>query len=66
MALHRDIHWGGGQWAVTAYGVQARDRKHRTAGAKISDAVYRQREIRAALARSAEAVRELGGLPPRR
>jgi len=27
MALHRDIHWIGRQWAVTGYGMQAIDRK---------------------------------------
>ena len=27
MALHRDIHWIGRQWAVTGFGVQAIDRK---------------------------------------
>jgi len=28
MALHRDIHWIGRQWAVTGYGMQAIDQKH--------------------------------------
>ena len=27
MALHRDIHWIGRQWAVTGYGMQAIDQK---------------------------------------
>ena len=27
MALHRDIHWVGRQWAVTGYGTQAINRK---------------------------------------
>ena len=27
MALHRDIHWIGRQWAVTGYGVQVIDQK---------------------------------------
>lgn len=27
MALHRDIHWVGRQWAVTGYGLQAVDQK---------------------------------------
>ena len=27
MALHRDIHWIGRQWAVTGYGMQAIDRR---------------------------------------
>jgi hypothetical protein len=28
MALHRDIHWIGRQWAVTGYGLQAINQKH--------------------------------------
>ena len=28
MALHRDIHWIGRQWAVTGYGMQAINQKH--------------------------------------
>ena len=28
MALHRDIHWIGRQWAVTGYGMQAIDQRH--------------------------------------
>jgi hypothetical protein len=28
MALHRDIHWIGRQWAVTGYGMQPIDQKH--------------------------------------
>jgi len=28
MALHRDIHWIGRQWAVTGYGMQLIDQKH--------------------------------------
>jgi hypothetical protein len=27
MALHRDIHWIGRQWAVTGFGMQAIDQK---------------------------------------
>jgi hypothetical protein len=30
MALHRDIHWVGKQWAVTGYGVQACDQKQKS------------------------------------
>ena len=29
MALHRDIHWVGKQWAVTGFGVQACNQKQR-------------------------------------
>jgi len=29
MALHRDIFWVGRQWAVTGYGIQAVDQKHK-------------------------------------
>ena len=29
MALHRDIHWVGRQWAVTGYGIQACDQKQK-------------------------------------
>lgn len=29
MALHRDIHWVGKQWAVTGYGVQACNQKQK-------------------------------------
>ena len=29
MALHRDIHWVGRQWAVTGYGLQAVDQKQK-------------------------------------
>jgi hypothetical protein len=29
MALHRDIHWVGKQWAVTGYGIQACNQKQR-------------------------------------
>jgi len=29
MALHRDIHWVGKQWAVTGHGVQACNQKQR-------------------------------------
>lgn len=28
MALHRDIHWIGRQWAVTGFGMQAVDQRH--------------------------------------
>ncbi|MBR1120781.1 hypothetical protein JQ628_04570 [Bradyrhizobium lablabi] len=28
MALHRDIHWIGRQWAVTGFGMQAIDQRH--------------------------------------
>jgi hypothetical protein len=28
MALHRDIHWIGRQWAVTGFGMQVIDQKH--------------------------------------
>jgi hypothetical protein len=28
MALHRDIHWIGRQWAVTGYGMQVIDQRH--------------------------------------
>ena len=28
MALHRDIHWIGRQWAVTGYGMQTIDQRH--------------------------------------
>jgi hypothetical protein len=30
MALHRDIHWVGRQWAVTGSGMQAVDQKRRS------------------------------------
>ena len=30
MALHRDIFWVGRQWAVTGYGIQAVDQKHKS------------------------------------
>jgi hypothetical protein len=29
MALHRDIHWVGKQWAVTGYGIQACNQRQR-------------------------------------
>ena len=29
MALHREIYWVGRQWAVTGYGLQACDQKHK-------------------------------------
>ena len=29
MPLHRDIYWVGRQWAVTGYGIQARDQKRK-------------------------------------
>jgi len=29
MALHRDIHWVGKQWAVTGFGIQACNQKQR-------------------------------------
>src|ERR1700739_3383296 len=27
MALHRDMYWGGRQWAVTGFGIQAIDQR---------------------------------------